>query len=184
MSLHRNRKQLTMKTTRYLLLLYVLIFSISCNMTNDPVEDHNITATIDGENWRFYDVTTSQTDAGDTRLQAKGYLYGDRGAEPANLEIVFVGVPNLASAGEGYTADFAPSSAGTSAYAVLRMPELARVYDTKLDPATRGTFTITEIKNNMMSGTFEFNAKDQAGNLVTVESAEFKDIPLTNSAGQ
>lgn len=175
-----------MKTTLNFLLLFVLCLAFSCNVENSPTEDHNITATINGETWYFYNVMTNTTEEGDTRMVAQGYLMGDRGAEPANLEIVFVGVPSLAAAGEGYEADFAPSSAGTSAYAVLNMPELNRTFDTKLDPETTGTFTIKEIENNTMSGSFQFKAKDSQGNLINVESAEFKEVQLeqgsTNTA--
>lgn len=173
-----------MKNILNILLLTVLVFSISCDMTSNSAEEHNITATINGETWYFYNVMTNTTEEGDTRMVAQGYLMGERGAEPANLEIVFVGVPDLAAAGEGYTADFAPSSTGTSAWAVLTMPDLSRTFDTKLDPETRGTFTINEIEGDKMSGNFSFNAKDQQGNVVSVESAEFKDVTLAQGSNQ
>lgn len=173
-----------MKNIYHYFLLILLVVSISCDSSNNADEEHQITATIDGETWHFYNVLTNTTENGDTRLVAKGYLMGDRGAEPANLEVVFVGVPDLATAGAGYTADFSPSSTGTSAYAVLTLPELNRTFDTKLDPATTGTFTITNIENNTMSGRFEFKAKDHQGNLVTVESAEFKNVQLEAGGAQ
>lgn len=168
-----------MKNIYKLFFLSFFMVAVGCNPTTDPKEEHDITATINGEKWYFYDVTTTSTPEGDTRLNAKGYLWGDNeAAEPANLEIVFVGVKSLKDAGEGYTADFAPTNAGTSAYATLRFPQQNRVFDTKLDPATTGTFTVNKIENNTMSGTFDFNVKDQQGNILKVESAEFTDIDL------
>lgn len=171
-----------MKNLPYLLILPLFLFLYSCNMEKESGEDHNITASINGETWYFYNVTTSTTEEGNAMLKAQGYLKGDQGAEPANLEIVFVGVSDLSTAGEGYTADFAPTTTGTSAYAVLEFPDQGRTFDTKLDPATTGTFTINTLENNSMSGDFKFNAKDQQGNLVTVESAEFKDVKLSQPA--
>lgn len=173
-----------MKILHYLLILPIFLFLYSCNMEKESGEDHNITATINGETWYFYNVTTNTTEEGNARLMAQGYLKGDQGAEPANLEIVFVGITDLATAGEGYTADFAPTTTGTSAYAVLEFPDQGRTFDTKLDPATTGTFTINKLENNTMSGDFKFNAKDQQGNLVTVESAEFKEVDLRRPAQQ
>ena len=168
-----------MKNIAVLSMLMLFALVISCDIREESTTDHDIMATINGEDWYFYDVTTTTTAEGDTRLEGSGYLKGDRGAERANLEIVFVGVPSLKEAGEGYTADFAPSSAGTSAWATLTFPTQSRVFDTKLDPATTGTFTIKEIKDNTIEGTFDFKAKDQTGNIVTVESAAFKGIPLS-----
>ncbi len=172
-----------MKSIQYLLIIpFILLFS--CNVEQESGENHNITATINGETWYFYNVSTGPTTEGNSRLIAQGYLKGNQGAEPANLEIVFVGIPDLATAGEGYTADFSPSSAGTSAYATLTFPDQGRTFDTKLDPETTGTFTIEEIENNTMSGNFKFKAKDQLGNLVTIESADFENVNLAQNQQQ
>ena len=51
-------------------------------------------------------------------------------------------------------------------------------FDTKLDPQTTGTFTIEDIENNTISGKFQFKAKDQLGNVVNVESAEFNNVNI------
>jgi hypothetical protein len=160
--------------------LYFFLFFfavVSCNVTESS-PGHDITATINGETWYFYDVSAGNTDQGDATLTAKGYLNGDQGAEPADLEIVFVGLSNISDAGEGYTADFAPTNTGTSAYAVVNFTDQNRQFDTKLDPETTGTFSITEMENNTMSGSFNFNVKDQLGNVLNVESAEFENVAL------
>ncbi|AHM58897.1 hypothetical protein D770_03150 [Flammeovirgaceae bacterium 311] len=166
-----------MKNFQKLYFLALFFVVAACNVTeSDP--GHDITATINGETWFFYNVTTDNTDEGDAMLRAQGYLNGDQGAEPANLEIVFVGLSNIRDAGEGYTADFAPTNAGTSAYAVVDFPDQNRHFNTTLDPETTGTFTITEVANNTMSGNFRFKAKDRLGNVLDIESAEFDDIEI------
>lgn len=167
-----------MKKIQKLYFLAFFLIVTACNVTeSDP--GHDITATINGETWYFYNVASDNTDEGDAMLRAQGYLNGDQGAEPANLEIVFVGLSNISEAGKGFTADFAPTNTGTSAYAVVDFPDQSRHFDTKLDPETTGTFTITEVENNTISGNFRFKAKDQLGNVLDIESAEFDDIEIS-----
>jgi hypothetical protein len=168
-----------MKRAIHLFLCTLLIMFSACNMQQDATDEHTITATINGEQWYFYNATVQATEEGGTMLRAQGYLLSERdNAVPADLEITFTGVSSPEQLREGYEAHFAPTSSGNSAYAVLRMPNHQLMFDTKLDPETQGIFRVQAIENNSLSGSFRFVAKDALGRPVTVESDEFNDVEI------
>lgn len=162
----------------YLLILLLFFAATACNVEKENAADHQIAATINGEEWYFYNAEVSPTDNGGTTLTAQGYLLGDQGTEPATLNITFVGLPGITEEQEGYTASFAPTSNGKSAFATLTFPERNWQFDTKLDTEAQGTFTIEAVEENLMNGTFDFVVKDQAGNSLDLESADFTNVRI------
>lgn len=168
-----------MKSTVYFFLFSLFFLLSACNVEHDARDQHTITATINGEQWYFYNANVRANDEGGTMLRAQGYLYTERdNAEPADLEITFTGISSPEQLREGYEADFAPSNTGNSAFAVLRLPNQQLVFDTTLDPETQGVFRVESVEDNALKGSFRFVAKDQLGRPVTVESDEFDDVEI------
>ncbi|EMR01070.1 hypothetical protein ADICEAN_03794 [Cesiribacter andamanensis AMV16] len=160
-------------------MIPALLMLAACNVEEGGTEEHTITATINGENWYFYDATIRPSDEGGMVLRAMGYLLTEQdNAERANLEITFTGLSSPDQLREGYVAEFAATNTGNSAFAVLRLPNQQLMFDTKLDPETQGTFTVESVEDNQMSGTFSFVAKDQLGRPVTVESGDFDEVEI------
>lgn len=174
---HKRKKQtlLIMNFRSYLLALLAVFTFFSCGSSDENRED-KLTATINGEEWEFFNVSVERTEEDVLEINADGYLEGDRGAIPSHLMMTIVGVPENEPINTPYELTFAPSTTGTAAHATIEPEGAPSVFDTQLDVNTNGVIVITEASDSQISGEFNFIATDQEGRRLEVENGRFNNL--------
>lgn len=172
-----NKKVNPMRNKTLLLALLPFLVFFSCNSSSEEDDEPQFTATINEENWEFYDLTASRNGE-DVEIVGKGYLNGDRGAVPVDLSMTLVALPEPAQIETPYTAYFAPNTQGRAVFATIDPIDQDHVFDTKLDPNAIGTFVINEVNGNSISGEFSFIAVDKVGRKLEVTDGEFNNLIL------
>lgn len=168
-----------MNLRSYLLAFLAAFTFLSCGSTEENGEDDRLTATINGEEWEFINVTVNRENNPDgdvIEINATGYLEGDRGAIPTSLMMEIVGLPSNESISTPFELSFAPSTTGTAAHATIEPEGSPGVFDTHLDVNADGIIVITEATDNQMSGEFRFTATDQQGRSLEVENGKFNNL--------
>lgn len=163
-----------MKFKSFLFAFFVFIF-LSCAPSQE--EEETLTATINGEEWEFYEVTVNR-EADGMEIQAMGYLEGDRGAVPVNMKINVVEIENGGPISTPYVAYFAPNTQELAATATIEPTDQPDIFDTELSVNAQGTFTITEATDSVISGEFNFIATDKVGRRLEVENGRFNNLRL------
>ncbi len=167
-----------MRNKAFFLALLPLFLIFSCNSSGGSSEE-KFTATINDENWEFYDLTASRNGE-DLEIRGKGYLNGDRGAIPVDLTMTIVSVPETdqLKSQTPYTAYFSPNTQETAVHATIEPQDSQLVYDTKLDPNGTGELVITEVEGSSISGEFTFTATDRSGRKLEVTDGKFNGLQL------
>lgn len=159
----------------YLLALFTVFCFFSCNSSGESQEESTLTATINGEEWQFFDIEVNR-DNGGLDISASGYLEGNQGAVPVQLEMKFVDVPVEGDITTPYTAYFSPNTQEDAVIATIKPADQPETYDTSLDPNATGRLVITDASNNQISGEFNFVATDKAGRQLEVENGKFNQL--------
>ncbi len=161
-----------------ILALFVALGFLSCNSSGENQQENNkLTATINGEEWEFFEVDVKRGDAG-IEITGQGYLGGDRGAIPVQLTMSVVDVPATGQISTPYKAYFAPNTQENAALATIKPEDAPGPFDTELDPNALGTLIISEATENEISGEFNFVATDANGRKLEVENGRFNNLSL------
>lgn len=163
-----------MKFKLYLLVLFIFS-AFSCTPSQD--EEETLTATINGEEWEFFEINVNREPDG-MKIQAMGYLEGDGGAIPVNLKIDVIEMADEGPISTPYVAYFAPNTQDLAARATIEPTDKPVVFDTELDVNSRGRFVITEATDSIISGEFNFIATDKSGRRLEVENGRFNNLRL------
>lgn len=186
---------MTIKT--YLLAFFSICFLFACDSgttgdaanegvetvegEREPIEEtadkNRITATINGEEWKSFNVQTDYSEEG-LEIEAGGYLPGEARPIPATMHITIVGIPAGAKIHTPYRAYFAPNTLENAAIATITPDDMPEVYETELDPNAKGAFVITEATDSSISGEFNFIATDKNGRTLRVENGTFTNLSL------
>lgn len=164
-----------MKLRLYFLAFLLSSFIFSCNTGSENGENKQLTATVNGEDWEFYDVNVNRTGDG-FEISAQGYLEGDRTSVPMNLEMTIVGLTEQTEMNTPVEFLFSPNTQGLAATATLIPVDRPFVFDTQLDPNAAGVFIINEANENTISGEFRFVATDKGGRSLAVTDGNFTDL--------
>jgi hypothetical protein len=166
-----------MNLRMYILAVFAAFSFLSCNSSGENQQEIKLTATINGEEWQFFEVDATRGDGG-IEITGLGYLEGNQGAVPVHLTMKVVDVPAAGEIATPYEAYFSPNTQENAALATIRPEDQPEAYDTQLDPNAIGTLTITEATNNQFSGEFNFVATDKAGRKLEVENGRFNKLSL------
>lgn len=164
-----------MKIRMYLLAFFTVFCFISCSSSGESEEESTLTATINGEEWQFFDVDVNRSNGG-LDISASGYLEGNQGAVPVQLEMKLVDVPVEGEITTPYTAYFSPNTQEDAVIATIQPGDQPETYDTNLDPNATGSLVITEASDNQISGEFNFIATDKSGRQLEVENGKFSKL--------
>jgi hypothetical protein len=118
-----------------------------------------------------------QTEDG-MEITGLGYLNGERGAIGMNLSIKLLGINESSQLQPPFEAVFMPGTQDQAAIATIQPTDKQITYDTQLDANTKGLVRISQMQDGKISGSFNFIAKDQAGNEIRVEEGSFSGVPV------
>lgn len=166
-----------MRIVYSLLLFFSLGMLAGCQVEKEEESNALFTATINGEAWKFYEMDVERMSDG-LHMKGMGYLNGDRGAEGLNLDLVLVNIGNNSQLEPPFEAYFMPGTQGKAAVATIKPTDSPETYDTELDANAEGRLVITKLENNMISGTFNFVAKNEGGGQLEVSNGSFSNIPV------
>lgn len=186
---------MTIKT--YLLSIFSICFLFACDTgttgdtategvetveaeeepTTETAVESKITATINGEEWKSYNVQLDYSEEG-MEIEAGGYLPAEARPIPATMHITVVGLPEGGEITTPYRAYFVPNTQENAAVASIRPDDMPEVYETELDPNAEGAFVITEATGSSISGEFNFIATDKNGRTLKVENGTFTNLSL------
>ena len=164
-----------MNIRTYLLALFTVVSFLSCNSSDNNQQESKLTATINGEEWEFFEVEVNRGNEG-LDITGLGYLEGDQGAIPVRLNMSVVDLPPEGEITTPYKAYFAPNTLEDAALATIKPEDQPVTFETELDPNALGTFIITEASGNQISGEFNFVATDKTGRSLKVENGQFNQL--------
>lgn len=145
--------------------------------TEEKADKNKITATINGEEWKSYNVQVDYSEEG-LEIKAGGYLPGEARPIPATMHISVVGIAEGAKIHTPYKAYFAPNTLENAAIANIRPDDMPGVYETELDPNAEGAFVIIDATESSISGEFNFIATDKNGRTLKVTNGTFTNLSL------
>lgn len=160
----------------FLTFFIFLLFSCGSGDSGGEVSgEKKLSATVNGEEWIFYNVNTERSAQG-LEITGQGYLEGNRETVPMNIELTVTGLPPQGEINTPFEALFAPNTTGNAAKATITPVDRPSVFDTGLDENAQGKFIIKDVSNDALSGEFSFVATDKGGRSLKIENGSFSGL--------